>query len=151
MGGVRAGEWFSLEVPGSKCTHTHAHTGAHVYTARLCAGVRVCELPHPMDCSLPGIFQARVLEWVAISFSTRPVTTALESHLPGLPHATLCSGQTTSSAVPKCTLSLSLGTGFLHPTRPSESSFGAFYSLSGLQQGSARAAGGPQRCAGWDT
>ena len=30
----------------------------------------------PMDCSLPvssvdGIFQARVLEWVAISFSTR--------------------------------------------------------------------------------
>ena len=33
-------------------------------------------LCHPMDCSLPGafvhgIFQARVLEWVAISFSRR--------------------------------------------------------------------------------
>ena len=33
--------------------------------------VRLCD---PMDCSLPGfsvhgIFQARVLEWVAISFS----------------------------------------------------------------------------------
>ena len=31
-------------------------------------------LCHPMDCSLPGssthgIFQARILEWVAISFS----------------------------------------------------------------------------------
>ena len=31
----------------------------------------------PMDCSLPGpsvhgIFQARVLEWVAIAFSDRP-------------------------------------------------------------------------------
>ena len=31
----------------------------------------------PMDCSLPGssvhgIFQARILEWVAISFSRRP-------------------------------------------------------------------------------
>ena len=33
-------------------------------------------LCHPMDCSLPGssihgIFQARILEWVAISFSRR--------------------------------------------------------------------------------
>ena len=33
-------------------------------------------LSDPMDCSLPGssvhgIFQARVLEWVAIAFSTR--------------------------------------------------------------------------------
>ena len=32
------------------------------------------DLPDPMDCSLPassihGIFQARVLEWVAIAFS----------------------------------------------------------------------------------
>ena len=37
-----------------------------------------CEtLCDPMDCSLPGssihgIFQARILEWVAISFSRRP-------------------------------------------------------------------------------
>ena len=34
-------------------------------------------LCNPMDCSLPGstirgIFQARILEWVAISFSRRP-------------------------------------------------------------------------------
>lgn len=94
-------------------------------------------------CVTPG---PRSAAWYS-----RPVTTALESHLPGLPHTTLCSGQTTSSTVPKCTLSLSLGTSFLHPTRPSESSFGAFYSLSGLQQGCARATGGPQNCAGWDT
>ena len=37
--------------------------------------VQLCPtLPDPMDCSLPGssvhgIFQARVLEWVAIAFS----------------------------------------------------------------------------------
>ena len=35
-------------------------------------------LSHPMDCSLPGssihgIFQARVLEWGAIAFSTRSI------------------------------------------------------------------------------
>ena len=38
---------------------------------KLLSRVRLCD---PMDCSLPGssihgIFQARVLEWVAISFS----------------------------------------------------------------------------------
>ena len=38
-------------------------------------GTQSClTLPDPMDCSLPGssvhgIFQARVLEWVAIAFS----------------------------------------------------------------------------------
>ena len=47
----------------------------------VCVCVCVCEVPqscptlcHPMDCSLPGfsvhrILQARILEWVAISFS----------------------------------------------------------------------------------
>ena len=39
-------------------------------------------LPNPMDCSLPGssvhgIFQARVLEWGAIAFSTRDASDAL--------------------------------------------------------------------------
>ena len=38
---------------------------------KLLSHVRLC---NPMDCSLPGssihrIFQARILEWVAISFS----------------------------------------------------------------------------------
>ena len=41
-------------------------------------------LSDPMDCSLPGssvhgIFQARVLEWVAIAFSTMPTTEHLLS------------------------------------------------------------------------
>ena len=43
--------------------------------ALLCSAARSCPiLCDPMDCSLPsssvhGIFQARILEWVAISFS----------------------------------------------------------------------------------
>ena len=43
--------------------------------------VQLCLTLHdPMDCSLPGssvhgIFQARVLEWVAIAFSTHPYMT----------------------------------------------------------------------------
>ena len=48
-------------------------------------------LCHPMDCSLPGsslhgILQARVLEWVAISFSrgsSRPRDRTRVSHIPG--------------------------------------------------------------------
>ena len=43
--------------------------------------VQLCPtLSNPMDCSLPGfsvhgIFQARVLEWVAIAFSSLNYTT----------------------------------------------------------------------------
>ena len=48
------------------CVHVHAHT-------HTLSHVRLCD---PMDCSLPGssvhgTLQARVLEWVAISFSRR--------------------------------------------------------------------------------
>ena len=52
----------------------------------------------PMDCSLPGssicgIFQARVLEWVAIAFSTNsrslPKLMSIESVMP-FNHLTLC-------------------------------------------------------------
>ena len=32
----------------------------------LVSHVRLCD---PVDCSLPGILQARILEWIAISFS----------------------------------------------------------------------------------
>ena len=50
--------------------------------------VRLCD---PMDCSLPrlsihGIFQARILEWVAISFSRGSFQTrdrTLVSHIVG--------------------------------------------------------------------
>ena len=47
------------------------------WTERECEGVQSCPtLCDSMDCSLPGcsahgIFQARILEWVAISFSRR--------------------------------------------------------------------------------
>ena len=55
---------------------------------RLLSCVRLC---NPLDCSLPGssihgIFQARVLEWVAISFSrgsSRPRDWTQVSHLAG--------------------------------------------------------------------
>ena len=48
--------------------------------------VRLCD---PMNCSLPGssghgIFQARILEWVAISFSR--VSSKPRDRTPGLPH-----------------------------------------------------------------
>ena len=45
-------------------------------------------LSDPMDCSLPGssihgIFQARVLEWVAIAFSLSPLSTCKPSMISG--------------------------------------------------------------------
>ena len=72
-------------------THTHAHTRTHMHTevkwsevAQLCP--TLCD---PMDCGLPGssfhgIFQARILEWVAISFSrgsSRPRDWTRVSHI----------------------------------------------------------------------
>ena len=55
----------------SKYTHTHTHTHTHLslLVAQLC--LTLCD---PMDCSPPGssvhgIFQARIMEWVAISSS----------------------------------------------------------------------------------
>ena len=51
------------------CSRIHNYTCMYIEVARLCPTLCV-----PVDCSLPGssthgIFQARVLEWVAISFS----------------------------------------------------------------------------------
>ena len=45
-------------------------------------------LSDPMDCSLPGssvhgIFQARVLEWVAIAFSDMELRGNLKENTPG--------------------------------------------------------------------
>ena len=71
-----------------------------VYTHRRSKVAQLCEiLCDPMDCSLPGssvhgIFQARVLEWVAISFSrgsSSPRSPALQadtltSEPPGKPN-----------------------------------------------------------------
>ena len=125
--------------------------GLHPFTV-LCtliflSATLICSAPHTQTsqllCVTPGPHSAACY--------SRPMTIALGSYLPGLPHTTLCSGQTASSAAPKHTLPLSLGTSFLRPTRLSESSSSALYSLIGLQQGRARETGGLQRRAGQST
>ena len=56
---------------------------SHLYEVKWSEVIQSClTLCDPMDCSLPGspsrgIFQARVLEWVAISFSKRKLCTEL--------------------------------------------------------------------------
>ena len=55
-------------MPGGPVT-----TSVHKVTVKLLSRVRLCD---PMDCSppgssVPGILQARILEWVAISFSKK--------------------------------------------------------------------------------
>ena len=60
-----------------------------------CEVAQLClTLCHPMDCSLPvfsvhGIFQARILEWVAISFSRGSSWPGIESRSPALQADTL--------------------------------------------------------------
>jgi len=55
------------------CIYAHTYRHKHIWTSVLVA--QSClTLCNSMDCSLPGssvhrIFQARILEWVAISFS----------------------------------------------------------------------------------
>ena len=59
--------------------HTYMHTNRCVYIRMysVCVGAQSCTtLCNPMDCSPPGssvhgILQARILEWVAISYSKR--------------------------------------------------------------------------------
>ena len=51
-------------------THTHTHTHTHVVlVSQLC--LTLCDTmdSSPPDSSVHGILQARILEWVAISFS----------------------------------------------------------------------------------
>ena len=60
----------SLRVTGSAQTFTEPTSAAAAKSLQLC--LTLCD---PMDCSLPGssvhgIFQARVLEWVGIAFSS---------------------------------------------------------------------------------
>ena len=62
---------------------------------------QLCPTLHdPMDCSLPGssvhgIFQARVLEWVAVAFSPNNVRSLLFSLSPSLGLFTYFSGEWT--------------------------------------------------------
>ena len=57
----------------------------------LCMHAQSClTLCDPMDCSLPGssprgIFQARILEWVAISFSWQSSRYGIKPVFPGSP------------------------------------------------------------------
>ena len=57
---------------------------AYVHANSLQSFSTLCD---PMDCSLPGssvhrIFQARILEWVAILFSRPSLSTSQRPHLP---------------------------------------------------------------------
>ena len=70
-----------------------------------------CLIPSdPMDCSLPGssihgIFQARVLEWGAIAFSTRSKQGQFNSQTPATPRS-----------LGACHLTLHMGYSFMeHP------------------------------------
>ena len=74
------GGFFTTESPGKPCQLNISESEV----AQLCPPL--CD---PMNCSLPGssvhgIFQARILEWVAISFSRRSSPT--QGSNPGLPH-----------------------------------------------------------------
>jgi len=66
MGSSRQEHWSGLPFPSPKGT---------IKRKKESEVAQSCPTPcNPMDCSLPGysihgIFQARVLEWVAISFS----------------------------------------------------------------------------------
>ena len=60
---------LDLEETSETSNSTHSLKSTKVLVAQSCP--TLCE---PMDCSLPGssvhgIFQARILEWIAISFS----------------------------------------------------------------------------------
>ena len=77
------GTWWALTIGSHRTGHNWsdlAHCSRHryvMYSKVKVDGAQSCPtLCDPVDCSLPGssvhgIFQARVLEWVAISFSRR--------------------------------------------------------------------------------
>ena len=72
----------------STSTYSSTILFSEYWVLKLLSHVRLCD---PMDCSLPvsslhGILQARVLEWVAISFSrgsSWPRDQIQVSHIPG--------------------------------------------------------------------
>ena len=80
---------MSIEQNKKSCTVTF---GLKEYTQKWSEVAQLCPtLCDPMDCGLPGssihgIFQARILEWVAISFSrgsSRPRDQTQVSHIGG--------------------------------------------------------------------
>ena len=62
------------------CTYIHSFLRffSHIGHCHRCLVAKWCPtLCDPLDCSFHGIFQARILEWVAISFSIEPMSPAL--------------------------------------------------------------------------
>ena len=81
-----------LEVSKEKCASVHLHIEERKLIAQSC--LILCE---PMDCgppgsSVPGVLQARILEWVAISFlvdlSHPGIKPGSPSSIPGLGRST---------------------------------------------------------------
>ena len=81
-------------LPG-KCPEAPRHSGGHSCAVLLLGSVASAWLTlcNPMGCSppgssVPGIFQARILEWVAISFSSSCITLGYFGCVFLLPHYT---------------------------------------------------------------
>ena len=66
--------------------HCFSNFNEHIDHQKKSEGAQSClTLCDPMNCSLPsssihGIFQARVLEWVAISFSNKLIKMQISIH-----------------------------------------------------------------------
>ena len=96
--GILATRWYSTaqrthmdwaKYPDLQYRQAHpGHSYIYIYICKLLSRVQMCD---PMDCSPPGfsvhrISQARILEWVAISFSrgsSRPRDRTQVSHIAG--------------------------------------------------------------------
>ena len=79
---MREIQFLGREDPLEKGMATHSSAAAAAAAAKsLQSCLTLCD---PMDCSPPGtpvrgLFQARVLEWVAIAFSDKTVYSGLNS------------------------------------------------------------------------
>ena len=65
---------YIIQSPGSLISYIYIHTHIYIMKVKVLVTQSCLTLCGPMDCSLlgssvHGIFQARILEWVAISFS----------------------------------------------------------------------------------
>ena len=73
---------FSTQLNSLEMSHIVYVNNSSLFTSESEVAQSCLSLCDPMDCSLPGcsvhrIFQARVLEWVAISFSISLVSRIL--------------------------------------------------------------------------
>ena len=65
-----AGGSFTTELPGKPSFHTAAAAAAAAKSLQSCPTLCDPKDGSPLGSSVPGILQARILEWVAISFSS---------------------------------------------------------------------------------